>query len=177
MDFCCICSTWDMVLFAGTELWLWDLGFWWCCLPGQWHSHIPKTWLFSYSKPPTDQLPLFSHAYDFRTEVNVEQNILKAETKQWTNWYTPLPFCFFIYIYIYIYIYILCQLCVFTQLTACCLTTWFTFSQPLIALVIHVNLFSFTHLHFYVCLSVFQWSTNYWFPVVIVASLLHRQIL
>jgi hypothetical protein len=120
LDFCCICSTWDVVLFAGTELSLWDLRFWWCGLLGQWHSHIPKTWLFSYSNTSTDQLPVVSLiAYDFRREVHVEQNILKAETKQWTNWYTFTPFWFFFNT--------VPTLCVFTHLTACCLTRWLCF--------------------------------------------------
>ena len=116
MDFCCICSTWEMVLFAGTELWLWDLGFWWCCLLGQWHSHIPKTWLLGYSNPSTDHLPLVSHAYDLRTEVHVEQNILKVETKQWTNWYTLLTiwwWCFFVWGFFF-YVYCANYVCIHT---------------------------------------------------------------
>jgi len=148
LDFCCICSTWDMVLFAGTELSLWDLGFWrCCCLLGQWHSHIPKTWLFSYSNPSTDQLPLVSHAYDFRREVHVEQNILKTETKQWTNWYTFPHFCFF-------YIYTVPTMCVFTQLTACCWTRWLMFPQLLVAFVIRVNLWHFLHPFTFLCLCI-----------------------
>ena len=58
-------------------------GIWYCLLEQKFHCEIWGSdgvvedsgllgqWLFSYSNPSTDQLPLVSHAYDFRSCLEI----------------------------------------------------------------------------------------------------------
>lgn len=112
-----------------------------------------KMWLFSYSTLSTDQLPLvFMHI------ISGERCMLNSDLIATCPSFPPSIFLNLT----------VPTICVFTQFTACCLAAAHSMCNCGI---------SFTHLHYYVYVSVFQWSTDYWFPVAIVVSLLHCQIL
>jgi hypothetical protein len=65
-----------------------------------------------------------------------------------------IPSFLVFFFFFFFFLNTVATMCVFKQLTACCLTRWLMLSQLLVAFVIHVNLWHFLHPFTFLCLCI-----------------------